>query len=159
MATALTLEEVEEAVIAGDAAAVAAGLEQGGEAALAISVKDEWFLAACVGGHIQVVALLLGLGGDRAIDVHTWDEWAFRRACWHGRSEVVALLLSHRSVNGGAAAKTARQDGEWGYVVKEKWHALAERPRWLAAVRRAGAMAARAARRRRSCGAGAQCSG
>jgi hypothetical protein len=77
-------------------------------------------------------------------------------ASFYGRTEVVTLLLAHRSAGGAPAAKTLRQGGKWGCwvkqhdVAKEEWCALAEWPGWLAAVRRRGAMAARAVCRRSS---------
>ena len=198
MAQTLTLNDVEAAVKVGDTAVVEAGLVQGGGALLNIEdVKEDWFIAACDGGHmevaqlllqlkgeravnvhawnetafwcackrgrakvvrlllglsggqrvhvhagnevsfrhaclkgcIDVVVLLLGLGGDRAVNVRKWNGWAFRPACENGQLDVVALLLAHRSAGGApAAAKTLRRGGEWGYVVKDDWRVLEERP-------------------------------
>jgi ankyrin repeat protein len=125
--------------------------------------ESEGFRAACVfqwphRSHVDTVKLFLGLGGDRAIDVSAVSAWVFQRK--HVRPSVLALLLAYRGLTGAPAVATLRRGGEWGYIVeKERWRALAARPRWLAAARRSAAMAARAVRRRRSCGAGAQCSG
>ena len=83
------------AVEAGDTVAVAAGLAQGGEAALALGgVKEDWFMQACLFGHTGVLALLLELKDDREINVHVNDETAFRSACGYGHADVVQLLLS-----------------------------------------------------------------
>jgi ankyrin repeat protein len=106
-------------------------------------------------GHADIVQLLLGLVGERAINVHAENEDAFHWACERGHVEVIKQLLCHRSTGGAPAAATLRRGGEWGYVVrqldaeKKEWCALGERPGWLAAVRRSGAMAARAVRRQR----------
>jgi hypothetical protein len=128
-----------------------------GERAVNVHAGNEWaFRCACSHGRIEVIKLLLGLGGARAIDVRTQNA-VFRWACRYGRTETVTLLLSRRNCGGAPAVKTLRQGGEWGYRVKQQdalekqWHALAEQPRWLAAARRAGAMAARATRRCRRC--------
>jgi hypothetical protein len=220
MTDSLTLKDVEEAVKDGDVKVVAAGLAQGGSAALAVGgAKDDWLAAACWCGHIEVVllllgltgqravdvhakkerafylacsaghtavvVLLLGLGGERKVNVHVSGEYAFRMACFYDRikvvelllslggaravnvhvandkafhqacmdecTQVIALLMCHRGADGAAAAATLRRHGKWGYVEiagKEWWCSLRKQPRWLAAVRRSGAMAARAVRRR-----------
>jgi ankyrin repeat protein len=219
MAGILTLNSVEEAVLAGDVKTVQAGLTQRGKAALSTNgVMNTWFWVACECGHIAIAQLLLSLDKERAIDVHEEDEWGFRWACLYGHTKVATLLLlspslvgermvnvhaahesaflsacskrytelvrlllglggdraidvrvrkqhalrwacyydymnvavlllSYRSSEGMPAAETVRQGGEWGCIASGRWHALAERPMWLAAVRRSGAMAARAIRR------------
>jgi hypothetical protein len=123
-----------------------------GERKVDVHVSGEYaFRIACFYDRIKVVELLLSLGGARAVNVHVADEKAFRQACMDECTQVIALLLGHRSTDGGAAAATLRRHGKWGYVEiagKEWWHALRKQPRWLAAVRRSGAMAARAVRRR-----------
>ena len=122
--------------------------------------NEEAFRMACIQRQTGAVRLLLRLCGRRTIDVHADSNRAVRHACAWGDADTMTLLLAHRKVNGAPVAATLRQRRMWGYANDAgRHHALAERPVWLAAVRRCGAMAARAVRRRRSQAAGAQYSG
>jgi hypothetical protein len=119
---------------------------QGDRAVNVHAANEHAFRIACKNRRPSVVALLLRLGGHRAVNVHAQDGVGLHYACFLSLSKAARLLLAHRNRLGAPVLPTVRRGRRWACVVWATLYHVAQ-PRWLAAVRRSGATAARAVRR------------
>jgi ankyrin repeat protein len=130
----------------GHAAVAGALLDVGGDRRVdACHDNEAAFVEACVRGHVEVVMLLLRGGGDRLVHRHLQD--AFKWAWGELRDATVAALILHRNVRGAPTFPMERRWKAWRMADGNRCPAP-YMSRHLAAVRRSGAMAARAVQRR-----------